>query len=180
MFRREPRVPPGALSALLMLLTFTVCAPSADAKSPWAEAYDPQQDAAPALQTALQEAAESDRLLLVIVGGDWCPWCFTLDRYFQRHDGEREAVEETFVVFKLFFVGGHPNEALLARFPGIRGYPHFMVFDPLVGYVGAHSTGALENKRKVRGDSYDRRKMRGFVAEWETYRRERIDVLAAE
>ena len=167
----------GARLAIILLcglLALSARAGESPWSSPYARAYDPSADAVAALNAALNDARRTDRLVLVIVGGDWCTWCHTLDRYFSRNESLRDDVEETFLVAKLYFEDGHPNGEILDRFPRLERYPHFLIFDPLHGYVGGQLTGVLENHRRVRFRAdYDTARVRRFVEGWEAYRQAR-------
>ena len=168
--------PGGARLATLLLcglLAISARAAESPWSSPWARVYDPAADAVAELNAALNDAKRTERLVLVVVGGDWCAWCHTLDRYFSRNQDLRQGVEETFVVAKLYFEAGHPNGEILDRFPRLERYPHFLIFDPLHGYVGGQLTGVLENHRKVRFRAYDTARVRRFVEGWESYRQAR-------
>jgi len=50
-----------------------------------ADGYDPRRDAEKDLATAGEVARKSNRNIFVVVGGDWCSWCHTLDRFFHEH-----------------------------------------------------------------------------------------------
>ena len=47
--------------------------------------YDPSRDAAKDIDAAVVEAQKTGRHILLVVGGDWCSWCHTLDNYFKSN-----------------------------------------------------------------------------------------------
>jgi hypothetical protein len=47
--------------------------------------YDPRRDPEKDLAAAGEEARRSNRKILVVVGGEWCSWCHTMDRFFHDH-----------------------------------------------------------------------------------------------
>src|SRR6187551_3363710 len=69
--------------------------PSTDAK------YDPARDAAADIRLALAEAKKSNRRVILDVGGEWCGWCHTLDRYFVEQKDLRELRDKHYVWLKV-------------------------------------------------------------------------------
>ena len=73
-----------ALAALLTLAMPVACQAAPSVPAPDAK-YDPKRDAAQDIQAALAEARRTNRRVILDVGGEWCGWCHTLDRYFVDH-----------------------------------------------------------------------------------------------
>lgn len=126
--------------------------------------YDPGADPADQLRRAVTEAKASGRRILLEVGGDWCVWCRILEKYLHRDAPDvGAAFERAFVVVKVNFSEDNKNEAFLAGYPEIPGYPHFFVLEPDGRFLHSQPTGDLE-----RGPSYDHEKMLAFVRRWRT------------
>jgi hypothetical protein len=47
--------------------------------------YDPKRDAAQDIQEAIKEGPACSQTILLEVGGEWCSWYLTLDRFFEAH-----------------------------------------------------------------------------------------------
>src|SRR5258708_3320069 len=59
--------------------------------------YDPKRDAAQDIQDAVKEAQRAHKRILLEVGGEWCSWCHTLDRFFDAHPELIQLRDKNFV-----------------------------------------------------------------------------------
>src|SRR3954470_18262318 len=91
--------------------------------------FDPSRDAAADVQAAIERARKQDKRVLVDVGGEWCIWCHILDRFVASHPDVKKLVDEHYVWVKVNWSPQNRNEALLAQWPKIKGYPHLFVLD---------------------------------------------------
>lgn len=148
--------------ALIGLLAAFV-SQTAVAQSPYTPVtkYDPKRDAARDIDDAIGEAKRSNRRILLVVGGEWCSWCHTLDKYFGAHPDLKALRDKNFVTVKINFSDEHPNETVLSRYPPAEGYPHIFVLDSDGKFLHSQGTGALES-----GNSYNLEKMNNFLMQW--------------
>lgn len=143
----------------LAVLALGVCA---SARAQHDLGYDPAADPFALLETARARAAESDRLVLIIAGGEWCIWCHYLDAFLSEHPDIDKALENTFVVVKAYLGDENYNEAFFATLPEAAGYPHFWIVDPEGDVLDSQNTLPLEDGDK----SYDEREFMAFVDRW--------------
>ena len=120
--------------------------------------FDPTRDAAKDLDAALVKARAENKRVLVEVGGEWCTWCHILDRFFAANPGLLAYREARFVWLKVNFSRANENQALLARWPKVAGYPHLFVLASDGTLEHSQDTGVLES-----GKSYDAAKVREFL-----------------
>ena len=120
--------------------------------------FDPARDAAADVATAVAQAKAEGKRVLVDVGGEWCSWCHIMDRFFAADAEARGLRERGYVFVKVNFSPENKNEALLARWPKINGYPHLFVLEPDGALVHSQDTSELEA-----GKGYDRAKMVAFL-----------------
>lgn len=123
-------------------------------------AYGPGRDAAADIRKALGLAAASGRRVLVEVGGPWCSWCGTMDRFFAGHPGSLALRDGAFVMVKVLSRPSAPEPAL-AAYPKPPGYPHFFVLNPDGTLAESRDTTTLEA-----GSGYDAAKMDAFLRAW--------------
>ena len=64
-------------------------------------AYDQKADAERQLAQALARAKANEQRVLVILGGDWCKWCLTLDSLIASDPALKQLTSERFVLLKL-------------------------------------------------------------------------------
>lgn len=143
---------PRLLAAVLLLLAHTLLAADLPLK------FDPTRDAAADVATATSIAKAQRKRVLVDVGGEWCPWCHILDRFVAGNADVKKLVEDNYVWVKVNFSPQNRNEALLSRWPKVKGYPHLFVLDGEGALLHSQDTDALEA-----GDSYDKEKVLAFL-----------------
>jgi thioredoxin-related protein len=123
--------------------------------------YDPKRDAAQDLQNAIKEAERTHKHILLEVGGEWCSWCHTLDKFFQANVGLLELREKNFVTVKINFSEQNKNTEVLSRYPPINGYPHIFFLDSHGKLLQSQDTGLLES-----GKSYNLERLTTVLNKW--------------
>jgi thioredoxin-related protein len=123
--------------------------------------YDPKRDAAADIQDAIKEAQRTKKRILLEVGGLWCGWCHTLDRYFETHPELTNFRDEHFVTVKINFSEENENKEVLARYGSIPSYPYIFVLESDGKLLLAKDTSDLES-----GKSYDLEKLTAFLKQW--------------
>jgi len=124
--------------------------------------YDASADPFVQVSEARAEAAATDKLILVVAGGDWCIWCHYLADFLHGHAAIDEALESTFVVVKAYIGDENDNAAFFATLPEAAGYPHFWVLDEDGSVLVSQNTLPLEDGEK----SYDEGRFMAFIDRW--------------
>ena len=141
-----------AAAALALVLSLGLLAQDLPAK------FDPARDAVVDLATATAAARAQHKRVLVDVGGEWWPWCHILDRFVAANAEVKKLVDENYVWLKLNWSPQNRNEAVLSRWPRVKGYPHLFVLDGDGRLVHSQDTGQLEA-----GKDYDNDKVLAFL-----------------
>ena len=123
--------------------------------------YDPKRDAARDIQDAVKEAQRAHKRILLEVGGEWCSWCHTLDRFFDTHAELIQLRDKNFVTVKINFSEENTNKDVLSRYEAIPGYPHIFVLDSDGKLLWSQNTSILE-----RDKSYDLERLTVFLTNW--------------
>jgi thiol:disulfide interchange protein len=123
--------------------------------------FDPTRDPVTDLAAAVVDAKRSHRRIILDVGGEWCGWCHILDRYFAAQPELTTARDRSYVWLKINMSGENKNEAFLAKYPTINGYPHLFVLEQDGTLLHSQDTALLEQ-----GSSYNLDKMREFLTKW--------------
>lgn len=123
--------------------------------------YDRSRNAAADIQQGIIEAQRSGKNVLLEVGGDWCPWCYKLDRAFQNHPDVLSFRDAHFIAISIYYGPDDKNEQVLSRYSKILGIPHLFVLDSDGNLLC--SQHALE--LQTAGD-YDADKIRKFLTKW--------------
>ena len=156
----------------LLVMTGSLLAPTVRAETPdttkvpvKGAMFDPYRDAAKDLQEATVLARTSGKNVLVEVGGNWCSWCRRLNMLFDENKEIKEILASNFVMVHLNWSKENKNEAVLAHYPKIAGYPHFFVLDGEGKLLKSQDSGALEE-----GDHHDPEKVKAFLSQWKAKR----------
>ena len=123
-----------------------------------ADGYDPLRDPEKDLAAARAEAKMSNKNIFFEVGGEWCSWCHTLDRFFHEHPDLEALRDNNYVTMKVSMSQENPNRAFLSRFPYIHGYPHIFILDAHGKLIHSQSTNVLED-----GQSYNAKRFQEFL-----------------
>src|SRR5437899_2751587 len=78
--------------------------------------YDPKRDAAKDIDAAITEAQQTGKHILLVVGGEWCSWCHTLDHYFESNPGLTALRDRNYITLKINWSPENMNEKVLSRY----------------------------------------------------------------
>ncbi len=127
----------------------------------YSKIYDPERDPFEDGNNALQNAKETQRRVLIEVGGDWCTWCHILEDFISATPAVYTQIHDNFVVLKVNVSDANENESFLNSLPKITGYPHLFITedDGSIIYSG-NIVQLLENGK------YSREHFNHFLDEW--------------
>ncbi len=91
--------------------------------------YDPSSDPSIDGKNALIYAKQTNRKVLIEVGGDWCQWCHILDEFIVDHPEVKTTLYDHFVILKVNVSEGNKNKEFMSSMPDVDGYPHVYVTD---------------------------------------------------
>jgi thioredoxin-related protein len=151
------------MKMLLMAMAFMMAAPQTARYA----GYDPKRDPAKDLEAAIAEAQRDNKRILLVVGGEWCGWCHTLEQYLKTNDDVRKTWTDNYVSFKVNHSTENRNEPFLKSYPNVPAYPHIFVLEKDGSFLHSQGTGVLET-----GSTYSKEKMMEFLHRWQP-RRER-------
>jgi len=148
------------LAAALVLLAAMLPAQAPIAAKP--AIYDPAADVKAQISAAVKRAGAEERNVLLMFGGNWCPWCHRLHELFADDAAIKKILAERYVVL-LVDVGEKPGQPLnqdlvdLYRIKGF-GFPALAVLDKQGKLLCTQSTGVLE-----KGKGHDPAKVLAFL-----------------
>jgi hypothetical protein len=140
----------------LLALVFAASSQAADL------GYDPKADPFEQYRHAVAQAEASNKLVLIIAGGDWCRWCHVLNRFVAKNDDVERRLNDTFVVMKVYVGPGNYNELFFSQLPEAYGAPHFWIVSPQREVLASQSTAKLERGR----NAYDKASFLAFIDTW--------------
>ncbi len=63
--------------------------------------YNPKADAEKEINIAVKKAAENNKHVLLVIGGNWCPWCLKINQYFKTNEAVKSFLEKNYEVVKV-------------------------------------------------------------------------------
>jgi thiol-disulfide isomerase/thioredoxin len=144
---RKDRLMPLLLAALLLAALLPAQAKT-DARP---AIYNPDADVKAEIAAAVKKAGAENRAILLMFGGNWCPWCHLLHGLLASDAPIKSLLAERYVLI-MVDVGEKPGQPLnqdlvdLYRVKGF-GYPALAVLDKGGKLLCAQSTGVLEKGR---------------------------------
>lgn len=154
-----------AIVSLLLLpwISYSVVA-NTTALPAYSTHYDATRDAFADGRSAIKLAAESQRMVLIEVGGDWCLWCHILDQFLQDNTDLQQQLHETFVMLKINVSERNDNAEFLKAFPKPQGYPHMYITDRNGKILWSQDTAEFLQQGK-----YARQPMQAFINKWKNH-----------
>ncbi len=123
--------------------------------------FDPLRDPFKDLELAIKEAKETNRRIILDIGGEWCIWCHRIDEFIEENEELKSFINEKFIVVKVNYSEENKNEKFFAQYPKVEGYPHFFVLSKKGKLLHSQNTGLLEKEK-----SYDVEKFMKFLKKW--------------
>jgi thiol:disulfide interchange protein len=124
-------------------------------------AYDPARNARQDILDAQVEAKRTGRNVLIEVGGTWCVWCRTMNKFFEEHADLAQLRDQNYVLVTVNWSKENENKAVLSQYPAIGGYPHIFVVDAGGKLLHSEDTSELEEAK-----GYNAEKVREFLLKW--------------
>jgi len=149
------------LSASLGVGSWTARAQSTPEPVYSVDKYDPTRNATADLDQTISQARQSNKRILLEVGGNWCGWCRALEKFIHTTPSVAAALNSNYLIMKVNMSEENRNQEFLSRFPKIKGYPHIFVLEKDGALLHSQDTGPLEEAK-----SYSERALLDFLARW--------------
>ena len=154
-----------ALFLFLLPTAFNVHASQQSAELPvYSRVYDASRIPNADGRAALKLAKETNRKVLIELGGDWCSWCFVLDRFIKDHPKVESRLHQTFVVLKVNISDENDNVEFMSAFPPAQGYPHMYVTDSDGNILSSQDTAEFRENKK-----YSEVRFMDFIDHWQKH-----------
>ncbi|MGE0076521.1 MAG: thioredoxin family protein [Bacteroidales bacterium] len=125
--------------------------------------YDPNSNAKSDIENAVKLAQKEHKHVLVQIGGNWCPWCVKLHKYFQSDNDIKEIITNNYILVKVNYSKENKNADILRDLenPQRFGFPVLVILDSNGKRIHTQDSGLLES-----GNGYDSKKVIGFLKNW--------------
>ena len=148
------------LAAALVLLAAILPAAPQGKNGP--DIYDPGADVKAQIAAAVKTAGVENKNIILMFGGNWCPWCHRLHELFQADAPIKKMLAARYILL-LVDVGEKPAQPLnrdLVDLYRVKdfGYPALAVLDKQGHLLCSQSTGVLE-----KGKGHDPARVLAFL-----------------
>ena len=93
----------------------------------YSKVYDAKRDPFKDAAAAIKLAGETNRNVLIEIGGDWCTWCHKIDAFLEKNPDIYNELHSSFVLLKINVSDENENAKFMAGLPKVLGYPHMYV-----------------------------------------------------
>jgi uncharacterized protein YyaL (SSP411 family) len=125
--------------------------------------YNPKADAKADLSKALLEARKENKHVFVQIGGNWCPWCIMMHKFYTSDKQIDSIMRADYVRLMVNYSRENKNMDLMERFgfPQRFGFPVIVILDSTGKVLHIQNTEYLEQ-----GHGYNKKRFVEFLKNW--------------
>jgi thiol:disulfide interchange protein len=127
----------------------------------YSKIYDDQRNPFSDATAALALAKETNRQVLIEIGGNWCSWCHKMDTFLSNNPDVYQALHTKYVLLKISVSDSNENEEFMKALPPVLGYPHIYVSSANGKMLLSKDTAEL-----LSGNNYSRDNWLTFLNKW--------------
>ena len=127
----------------------------------YSKIYDEQRDPFKDATAALALAKETNRQVLIEIGGNWCTWCHKMDNFLTMHPEVYQALHNQYVLLKVNVSDSNENNDFMKSLPPVLGYPHMYVSTAQGKMILSKDTAEL-----LADNNYSKSQWLDFLSEW--------------
>ncbi len=128
----------------------------------YSKVYDDQRDPFKDATAALILAKETNRNVLIEIGGNWCTWCHKMDTFLLKNPKVYQSLHSKYVLLKINVSDSNENAAFMASLPPVLGYPHMYVSTASGKMLLSKDTAELQDNH-----SYSKDYWLAFLGKWQ-------------
>lgn len=128
----------------------------------YSQVYDDTRDPFKDATDALTLAKNTNRNVLIEIGGNWCTWCHKMDAFLEKNPDIYQALHNNYVLLKINVSDSNENDAFMKGLPPVLGYPHMYVSTSTGKMVLSKDTAELQENGE-----YSREQWLTFIKEWQ-------------
>ena len=125
--------------------------------------YHPLENAQKEIAAAIAKAKLEKKHVLIQAGGNWCSWCLEFNRFTTTDSQLDSAIKADYIVYHLNYSPQNKNFDIFKKYGYAQrfGFPVFLVLDTNGNLLHAQNSSYLEE-----GKSYNKKKILGFLRDW--------------
>ena len=125
--------------------------------------YNPEANVQEDIELAIKQAINKNKNVMLIIGGNWCPWCVRLHKFIDDNTSVDSLLTANYVVVDVNYSKENKNLVLLRKlkFPQRFGFPVIVILNQKGEQIHTQSTAYLEKEK-----SYSIKKLSEFFKNW--------------
>ena len=125
--------------------------------------YNPNADAMVDLNKAIATAKAENKHVFVQIGGNWCPWCIMMHKFYTTDSEIDSIMKADYVRVMVNYSRENKNLDVMKRlgYPQRFGFPVIVILDGNGNVLHIQNTAYLEE-----GKGYNRKKFIEFLKNW--------------
>lgn len=129
--------------------------------------HNEQTGAREDIESAIERAQKKNKMILLIFGADWCPWCTALHELLEKNGKIRDFLDKCYEVVFIDVGRKDKNMDINERYgnPIQFGLPVIVVLDGEGNYMTTQETGVLENEDQTT-KGHNPEKVLTFLEKW--------------
>jgi len=127
----------------------------------YSKIYDDQRSPFKDAIAALALAKETNRQVLIEIGGNWCSWCHKMDTFLSNNPDVYQALHANYVLLKINVSDSNENDEFMKSLPPVLGYPHMYISNANGKMLLSKDTAEL-----LAGNNYSRDYWLTFLNRW--------------
>ncbi len=128
----------------------------------YSKIYDEQRDPFQDAVAAISSATQTERNVLIEIGGNWCTWCHKMDAFLEKNPDIYQALHAKFVLLKVSVSDSNENADFMQGLPPVLGYPHMYVSTAKGKVLLSKDTAEF-----LRSGNYSRQQWLEFIEQWQ-------------
>lgn len=146
------------ITAILLITASSILAQKAKP-----QVYDENADPVKDIKKAVELAQEENKHVMLVIGGNWCPWCLKLDKFIKSDENIKAALYNNYQVVKVNYDKKNIPAELLTKlgFPQRFGFPVIVILDQQGQVLHTQNSAYLEQDK-----GYSKKKLTGFFNDW--------------
>jgi thioredoxin-related protein len=146
---------------LFTVLTLSVKAENSLDLPQYSKVYDDKRNPFNDATDAIALAKQTNRQVLIEIGGNWCSWCHKMDTFLNNNPDVYQALHANYVLLKINVSDTNENADFMKGLPPVLGYPHMYISTASGKMLLSKDTAEL-----LSGNDYSREFWLTFLSKW--------------
>lgn len=125
--------------------------------------YDINADPVQQFEKAVKEAKETNKHVMLQIGGNWCSWCIRFHDFYENDVELDSLLKSNYVIINVNYDSKKKQELFTQLgYPQRFGFPVIVITDVTGNRLHTQNSWYLEDGK----DSYDKEKFKSFLKNW--------------